>query len=214
MPNLLSWRRTSALALTICLVLVATLWPARAGSPPTKPAPPRSPLTPEQARAAFRVAPGLRVELVASEPQIESPVAMAFDEDGRLWVVEMLDYPNGPVKGWPPEGRIKVLEDRDGDGRYETAAVFADHLLFANGLMPWKGGVLVTAAPHILSLRDTDGDGKADRREVLFEGFATQNPQLHVSHPNLGIDNWVYCANGLRGGQVKRRGKPDAKPVN
>src|SRR5438046_6528267 len=105
---------------------------------------PRSPLSPDDARAAFKVAPGLRVELVASEPEIESPVAMAFDEDGRLWVVEMRDYPNGPAPGQPPEGRIKILEDRDGDGRYEHSSVFADRLLFANGVLPSRGGVLVT----------------------------------------------------------------------
>src|SRR5947209_7440265 len=106
-----------------------------------EPASPRAqPLSPEQARAAFKVPAGLHVELVACEPQIESPVAMAFDEDGRLLVVEMLDYPNGPAPGKPPEGRIKLLEDRDGDGRYETATVFADKLLYANGLLPWKGG--------------------------------------------------------------------------
>ncbi len=175
---------------------------------------PRSPLTPAQALKEFRLAPGLRIELVACEPQIESPVAMAFDEDGRLWVVEMRDYPNGPAKGQPPQGRIRVLEDRDGDGFYEHSTVFADKLLFANGLMPWKGGVIVTAAPHIVYLKDTDGDGKADRREVLYEGFAAQNPQLRVSHPVLGIDNWVYVANGLRGGKAKRAGRPDAKPIN
>src|SRR5205823_8344999 len=111
-------------------------------------------------------------------------------------------------------GRIRILEDKDGDGRYESGTVFADGLLFANGLMPWRGGVVVTAAPHIVYLRDTDGDGKADRREVLYEGFAALNPQLRVSHPVLGLDNWVYVANGLRGGQVKRADKADAKPVN
>jgi putative membrane-bound dehydrogenase-like protein len=174
----------------------------------------RSPLTPRQALAEFRLAPGLRIELVACEPQIESPVAMAFDADGRLWVVEMRDYPNGPPPGQPPQGRIRILEDRDGDGFYEHSTVFADKLLFANGLMPWKGGVVVTAAPHIVYLKDTDGDGKADQREVLYEGFAAQNPQLRVSHPVLGVDNWVYVANGLRGGQAKRAGRPDAKPVN
>src|SRR5262245_26769021 len=213
MRTLFSLRRATTLSLLVGLALVA-LWPARADSPPKKPDPPRSPLTPEQARAAFRIAPGLRVELVASEPQIESPVAMAFDEDGRLWVVEMRDYPNGPGRGKKPEGRIKILEDRDGDGFYETSTVFADGLLFANGLMPWRGGVVVTAAPHILYLKDTDGDGKADKREILYEGFATENPQLRVSHPVLGLDGWVYVANGLRGGQVRAHGKPDAKPIS
>jgi putative membrane-bound dehydrogenase-like protein len=181
--------------------------------PAPKPAAVSGPLSPRDALKEFRVAPGLRVELVAAEPEIESPVAMAFDEDGKLWVVEMRDYPNGPPKGQPPEGRIRVLEDRDGDGRYETSTVFADHLLFANGLLPWKGGVLVTAAPHIVYLRDTDGDGKADKREVLYEGFAAENPQLRVSHPTLGLDGWVYVANGLRGGQVVRSGRAGVKPI-
>src|SRR5205807_10588342 len=138
--------------------------------------------------ATLRIAPGLRLELVAAEPQIECPVAMAFDESGKLWVVEMLDYPNGPAKGQQPAGRIKVLEDRDGDGRYETSTVFADRLLFANGLLPWKGGAVVTMAPQILNLRDTDGDGQSDVSEALYEGFATQNVQLRVSFPTLGPD--------------------------
>jgi putative membrane-bound dehydrogenase-like protein len=173
-----------------------------------------SPLSPEQGLAQFRVAPGLRVELAAAEPDLESPVAIAFDEDGRLWVVEMRDYPNGPPPGKPFESRIRILEDRDGTGRYRHKAIFADHIPFANGVMPWRGGVLVTAAPHILFLRDPKGEGKATQREVLFEGFAAQNPQLRVSHPILGIDNWIYVANGLRGGLVKRSGRADAKPVN
>src|SRR6266542_339007 len=219
MRFLFSRRRTSGLLLTICLALVAALWTARADGPPKKPEPPRSPLTPDQARPAFRVAPGLRVDLVAAEPQIESPVAIAFDEDGRLWVVEMRDYPNGPGRGKKPEGRIKILDDTDGDGFYETSTVFADGLLFANGLMPWRGGVVVTAAPHVAYLTDTDGDGKADKREILYEGFATENPQLRVSHPVLGLDGWVYVANGLRGGQIKpgeRRGSspPSSKPIS
>lgn len=195
-----------------CLSLVLFVW----AGPSAEPQPPsvRSPLSPDDAQAAFRLPPGLRIELVASEPQIESPVAMTFDENGRLWVVEMRDYPNGPAPGKPPEGRIKILEDRDGDGRYEHVTVFADNLLFANGLLPWKDGVLVTAAPNIALLRDTDGDGKADKTEVLYEGFAAQNPQLRVSHPVLGLDNWVHVANGLRGGKVKRTGRPDAEAVD
>lgn len=192
-------------------VLSAVFLLAPAAEPPKQPAGIHGPLTPQQAQKEFRLAPGLRIELVAAEPVIESPVAMAFDADGRLWIVEMRDYPNGPPKGQPPQGCIKVLEDRDGDGTYEHSTVFADKLLFAQGLLPWRDGVIVTAAPYIIHLRDTDGDGKADKREVLYEGFAAENPQLRVSHPILGIDNWLYVANGLRGGQVKRSGKP--KPL-
>jgi len=173
----------------------------------------RSPLSPQQALKHFRIAPGLRMELVACEPQIESPVAMAFDEDGRLWVVEMRDYPNGPKRGEKPAGRIRILEDRDGDGFFEKSTIFADNLLFANGLLPWRGGVLVTAAPAIMHL-ERGPDGKEAKRTVLFEGFSAKNPQLRVSHPNLGIDNWIYVANGLQGGIVKGGKDPAAKPVN
>ncbi len=207
-------RISHVVALLPLLLLAGTARPGGEKEPPKAPATPKGPLTPAEALKHIRIAPGLRMELVACEPQIESPVAMAFDEDGRLWVVEMRDYPNGPARGQPPQGRIRILEDRDGDGRYEHSTVYADGLLFANGLLHWKGGVVVTAAPHIAHLKDTDGDGKADRRELLYEGFAAQNPQLRVSHPILGIDNWVYVANGLRGGQVVRSGRPDAQPVS
>jgi putative membrane-bound dehydrogenase-like protein len=195
----------------IALILLSgavLLGPVPAADVPKEPAKLHSPLNPKEAQVAFRLAPGLRIELVAAEPQIESPVAMAFDEDGRLWVVEMQDYPNGPPPGKPPEGRIKILEDRDGDGYYAHSTVFADKLLFANGILPWRGGAFVTAAPHLLYLTP---DGK---REVVYEGFAAQNPQLRVSHPVLGLDGHVYAANGLRGGQVKRAGRADAGVVN
>jgi putative membrane-bound dehydrogenase-like protein len=165
----------------------------------------QDPQKPEEEAKRFRIDAGLRMELVASDPEVSSPVSIAFDEDGRLWVAEMLDYPN-PIPGKSPMGRIRRLEDRDGDGRYEHSEVFADGILMVNGVMPWKGGVIVTAAPSILYLKDTDGDGKADVREPLYVGFAEQNPQLRVSHPNLGIDNWIYVANGQRGGKIKKPG--------
>jgi putative membrane-bound dehydrogenase-like protein len=174
----------------------------------------KGPLSPEESQQCFKLAPGLRIELVAAEPDVQSPVAMTFDEDGRLFVVEMLDYPNGPPKGQPPEGRIRLLVRDKTTGRYKANSIYADKLLFANGVMPWNSGVIVTAAPNILFLKDTKSTGKADLIEKLYEGFATENPQLRVSHPNLGIDNWIYVSNGLRGGQVKRSGKDEAKPIN
>ena len=173
----------------------------------------KSPLTPEQSLAEFKVRPGLRIELVAAEPEVMSPVAAAFDERGRLFVVEMLDYPNVD-KSKPPQGRIKCLEDKDGDGRYETATVFAENLLMAQGVMPWRGGVLVTQAPNVLFLKDTDGDGKADVRETLYTGFAVENPQLRVSFPTFGLDNWIYVANGQRGGKIKNAAKPESAAID
>ncbi len=201
--------RPIRLALAIASI-VAGLLACFRPAPASQQRPPVSePLEPPEARAKLHVDPGLGVELAASEPQIASPVDAAFDENGRLWVVEMPDYPNGPPPGQNPEGRIKILEDRDGDGRFESASTFADGLLFANGVLPWRGGAIVTAAPHILMLHDDDRDGHADRREVLYEGFTAGNPQLRVSHPILGLDGWIYVANGLRGGKVRRAGKPD-----
>lgn len=167
----------------------------------------QGPYSPQQARKLFQLADErLEIELVACEPTIQSPVAMSFDEHGRLWVVEMPDYPNGPPAGQAPAGRIKILTDRDGDGFYETASIFAEGLLFANGLQLWKNGAFVTKAPELLYLAVTGGSGKADQRQVLYRGFAAENPQLRVSFPTLGWDGWVYCANGLRGGQVIRMG--------
>jgi putative membrane-bound dehydrogenase-like protein len=207
--TLFSLRRTAATLLT---ALLAVALPA--GDAPPKAGGPGKPLSPQEALKQFRLDPGLRIELVAAEPTIQSPVAMTFDPQGRIWVVEMQDYPNGPAKGEKPRGRIRILEDKDGDGYYESASTFADNLLFANGLLLWKDGAIVTMAPNIVHLRDTDGDGKADKKDVLYEGFSAQNPQLRVSHPILGLDGWVYCANGLRGGKAIRAGDSNAKPVD
>jgi putative membrane-bound dehydrogenase-like protein len=157
------------------------------------------PLAPEAALRTIRVPAGFRVELVASEPEVVDPVAMAFDADGRIYAAEMRDYPLGP-----PSGRIKLLEDRDRDGRFERSSVFADGVPFPTGVMPWKGGVLVCAAPDILFMKDTDGDGKADLREVVLTGFGTgENPQSFVNNLEYGIDNWIWGANGGLGGNLR-----------
>ncbi len=161
------------------------------------------PLDPHQALQSFRLPEDLVIELVASEPDIVDPVAIRFDAQGHLWVVQMVDYPHGPGEGQPPLSRISRLSDVDGDGRFETAVVFADHLLFPTGLQPWRDGVLVTLSGRIAWMRDTDGDGQADVIEDWFEGFEEGNSQLRANHPVLGLDNKVYVANGLRGGNVR-----------
>ena len=103
---------------------------------------------------AFALAPGLRVELVAAEPLVDSPVAMAFDEQGYLYVAENRGYPTGPAEGEPPLGRIARLSDTDGDGRYDQRTEFATGLTFPNGVMPWRGGLIVTCARgHFVSQR-------------------------------------------------------------
>src|SRR5438445_9505359 len=107
----------------------------------------------------------------------------------------MIAYPDDPPPGKPPRSRIVQLEDRDGDGRIDHSTIFADNLLAVSGLMPWKGGLIVTTAPQILYLKDTAGDGKADVRQVLYTGFGLQNPQHRLANPRVGIDNWSDVAN-------------------
>jgi putative membrane-bound dehydrogenase-like protein len=172
------------------------------------------PLSPAEAAKTVRLEPGLGLELVAAEPLVASPVALAFDERGRLFVAENRGYPTGPGEGKPPIGRIAMLEDIDGDGRMDRRTDFAEGLTFPNGVMPWKGGLIVTCAPDALYLKDTDGDGRADERTVLFTGFSTSgSTQLRVSHPTLSIDNWVYVTSGLTGGKVTNPAFPDRPPI-
>lgn len=175
------------------------------------------PLSPPDSIQQMQLHPKCEIQVVAAEPNVIDPVAVRFDADGSMWVVEMRDYPNGPGDGEKPKSRIKRLRDNDGDGYYETAVVFADNLLFANGMQPWDGGVIVTMAGEVAFLKDTDGDGVADSKETWFRGFAEENPQLRANHPTLGIDGWIYVANGLRGGTVEcvhPKWKEGAKPVS
>jgi putative membrane-bound dehydrogenase-like protein len=177
--------------------------------------PPMGPLSPTEELATFRVPRGFHVELIAAEPQVVDPVAMAFDEDGRIYVAEMRGYPNGGIaEGHITSGRIKLLEDRDGDGLYETATVFADGLRFPTAVMPWKGGLLVGNAPDIVFLEDTDGDGKADRSRRLYTGFGLQNIQQLINSLQWGLDNWVYGVAGSNGGTITAPEMPTMTPVS
>src|SRR6478736_5962429 len=153
-------------------------------------------VSPDESLKSLHVPAGFKVDLVASEPLIDAPVAFDWSPDGPLWVVEMRDYPVGMDNHGKPGGRIVCLTDKDGDGKYDSATVFLDNLLFPNGVMSWGKGVLITCAPDIIYAEDTDGDGKADKRVVLFSGFGEANPQHRVNGLRWGLDNWVYCANG------------------
>lgn len=154
------------------------------------------PYSPQEALSTFRLPEGFKIELVASEPLIQDPTEIAFDEDGKMYVAQMEDY---PADG-DPTGRIMLLEDKDGDGFYESGTVFAENLPYVNGVMPWKGGVLVTTAPDILFMKDTTGNGVADVIEVMITGFALTNPQLRMSSLRYGLDNWIYGAYSRSGG--------------
>lgn len=175
---------------------------------------PLSPVSPRESLNWLETQKGFRVELVASEPNIVDPVSMQMDEKGRLWVVEMRDYPSADQE---PRSRIVVLEDKDRDGFFESSKVFADRLLFATGVQPWQDGALVTVQGKLLMLRDRDGDGHADEQEVWLEGFASENPQLRANHPIIASDGWMYIASGLRGGKITSTipfGQPTSESVD
>jgi putative membrane-bound dehydrogenase-like protein len=189
------------LAIVAGLVLVNCA--VRAAEPAGKP------LVAREELKTLRLAdPALTIELVAAEPDIISPVAVAWDEEGRMYVAEMIDYPVSPAAG-----RIKRLEDRDGDGAYERVTTFADGLPYPTSVLPWNGGVLVTAAPNIWFFKDRDGDGRADERTILFTGFVEGNQQLRVNGLSYGLDNWVYGANGRSDGDVRRPDDASAKSI-
>jgi putative membrane-bound dehydrogenase-like protein len=159
-----------------------------------------SPVPPEEAADTWQVADDLIIELVAAEPLVGSPCALAFDARGRLFVAENRGYPRFDK---PAEGIVAMLTDADGDGKMDQRKVFADGLTFPNGVLPWKDGLIVSCAPDILFLRDSNGDGEADEKRVLLTGFdTTQSTQLRVNAPQIGPDGWIYLAAGLSGGSI------------
>jgi putative membrane-bound dehydrogenase-like protein len=199
------------IAIAACGVLLFALANPQAAG--VDPAP--GPKTPAEERATFQIAKGFTIQLAASEPAVVDPVAMCFDERGRLFLCEMRGYPNGGVgTGMESRGKIKLLEDTDGDGVFETSRVFAEGLRFPMGITPWKDGVLVAVAPDILYLQDTDGDGKADKTTVLYTGFNLANIQQMVNSLQWGLDNWIYGVAGLDGGVIASVEKSEAPTVS
>ncbi|MFM7148218.1 MAG: PVC-type heme-binding CxxCH protein, partial [Gemmataceae bacterium] len=163
-------------------------------------------LTPEQALAKMAVPPGFKVELVASEPGIVNPVGMCFDEKGRVWITESLEYPRMSVG--PGRDRIKVLEDRDGNGSYETVTIFAEGLNIPSGIAVGHGGVWVANAPDILFYR-IGPDGKAaGKPEVVVSGFGRTDTHELPNSLTWGPDGWLYGLNGVFNySHVKQNGK-------
>jgi putative membrane-bound dehydrogenase-like protein len=177
------------------------------------------PKTPDAARATMIASAGFRVELVAHEPRVMDPVALDWGPDGRMWVAEMADYPRGMDDNGKPGGRVRYLEDLNGDGIYDGSVLFLEDVPFPNGVIPWKKGVLISAAPDVIYAEDTNGDGRADVKKVLFTGFAEGNQQHRANGFSRGLDNWLYMANGDSGGTVRAvaslSGKePDGKAID
>jgi putative heme-binding domain-containing protein len=156
---------------------------------------PNAPRSPERAREAMTVPSGFRVELVASEPDIVNPVAMTFDERGRIWITESLEYPRR--EAGPGRDRVKVLEDSDGDGKADRFTIFADGLNIPSGIAVGHGGVWVANSPDILFMQDRDGDGQADSREVVATGFGRDDTHELPNSLTWGPDGWLYGWNGV-----------------
>ena len=172
------------------------------------------PVEPGQALATFQLKAGYRMELAAAEPLVMDPIALSFDENGRLFVVEMRDYSERRDEQL---GRIRLLEDTDGDGRFDKATVYAENLAWPSALIVYDGGVFVGATPDILFLKDTDGDGKADTREVVFTGFGAGvrrlNVQQLVNSFAWGLDDRIHGANGGNGGSITSPLHPQDPPL-
>jgi putative membrane-bound dehydrogenase-like protein len=195
-------------------LLLAGRWlaaepPVEAGRLPRVP-----PTEPDKALATFHLKPGFRIELAAAEPLVVDPIALSFDENGRCYVVEMRDYSERR-----PErlGRIRRLEDTDGDGRFDKSTVFAADLPWPTAVICWDGGVFVGATPDMLYLKDTNRDGVADVREVIFSGFASDyapfatnqlNVQAMFNSFHWSLDNRIHGASGGSGGRVRRLDSP------
>jgi len=159
--------------------------------------------TPMDSLRSIRTRPGFTAELMASEPFLGDPIAFAWGPDGKLWVVEMGDYPLGIDGKGKPGGRVLYLEDTQNNGVYDKATVFLEGLSFPTSVLPWRKGILITCAPDIIYAESTTGKGRADKREVLFQGFREGNQQHRVNTLAWGLDGWVHCANGDSGGTVK-----------
>ncbi len=176
---------------------------------PTEP-----PKSPEESATCFQIEPGYRIELVAAEPLIKDPVAIDFDQMGRMFVVEYSDYPVGPTDPTaPPLSQIVLLEDTDHDGKMDKRTVFAKHLKFCHSLMAFREGILACTETEIVYLADTDGDNAADQREVWFDGFTPAHPQMQIGCPRLGFDNWIYLTYGNGKVRCQRPGFETKEPV-
>lgn len=173
--------------------------------------PRRRPLSPAESQKLWQIdSDKYEIQVAAAEPITCDPVDVVWDEKGRMFVAEMRDYPT-PAFGGGYLSRIRLLSDSNGDGRMDKAVTWADELDHVQGLLPMKGGLLATTSTAILFLKDTDGDNRADLREVLFRSNAPRHNQLQISCPRWGLDNAIYLNNGLDGKEIHPGGNPDAK---
>ncbi|NQT36182.1 MAG: HEAT repeat domain-containing protein [Planctomycetes bacterium] len=159
------------------------------------------PREPADSLAGMHVVAGFRVELAAAEPLVADAVDVAFDEDGRMVVAEMIPYAEGNTSKYgSPGGRVSVLEDTDGDGTFDRGTVLVDRLVWPTGVLCFDGGVFIAAAPDLLYCKDTDGDGRADVREVVVTGFELSNPNALPNSLRWGLDSRIHGMTSTAGG--------------
>ena len=187
--------KTFAFAVWMTLLLSPVVSSRAQDMPHNQDRPPNPPRSPEEAVDKMTVPDGFQVEIVAAEPEIVNPVAMTFDDRGRVWITESLEYPRRDAgKG---RDRIKILEDTDGDGRADKFTVFADGLNIPSGIALGYGGVWVANSPDLLFMRDTDGDDRADRVKVVVTGFGRSDVHELPNSLTWGPDGWLYGLNGV-----------------
>ncbi|MEY4692447.1 MAG: hypothetical protein RIT19_2772 [Verrucomicrobiota bacterium] len=159
----------------------------------------QEPLSPAKSAERIVLRQGFQADLWAADPQILKPISMTFDERGRLWIAETVDYPNELQKPGEGRDRIKICEDTNGDGKADKFTVFADKLSIPTGLCRVNGGLIVIEGGQTLFLRDTDGDDRADERKVLFQGWSMGDTHATASNIRLGHDHWVWGVVGYSG---------------
>ena len=171
-----------------------------------EPLPYQLPMSAAESMKYTQVPAGWELKLFAAEPQIVNPIYLQWDERGRLWVAESVDYPNEIKEGRKGNDRIKILEDTNGDGKCDSVKIFADGLNIPTSFTFARGGIIVAHAPEFLFFKDTDGDDKADVREVLFTGIGAGDTHAGPSNLRYGFDNWIYGTVGYSAfnGQVRR----------
>ncbi len=160
----------------------------------------QEPLSPEESAKLIQVPVGFQLKLFAAEPDIINPIAMEWDERGRLWVIETVDYPNTVREDKSiGDDQIKICEDTDGDGKADKFTVFADKLNIPTSMVFSNGGIIVSQAPHFLFLKDTDGDDQADVKKILIDGWGTFDTHAGPSNLKYGYDNQIWGVVGYSG---------------
>ena len=177
--------------------------------------PPVPPREPRASLEAIELHDDFRVALVAAEPLIRDPVAIDFDESGRMFVIELPAYNAYALEAPAVRGTIRRLEDTDNDGTFDSSMIYLDDLRYPTALACWDGGLFVGDAPDLLYVKDTDGDGKADRRKVVFTGFGSDKAgEAHLNSIRWGGDNRFHLSTSLSGGDIRLGGDPQANKVS